>query len=457
MRRTSGSRKPAWRQASFFAAAVAGALLFVDHAAAQFGGGPIQARRGGGVSINLPFVRVRTGPGGTAVDAPFTRVRTGVYGAPYGLRGPFDFYRPYAPYPVAPDSPYPYGYTFESPLPPPAPAPIPIVPAVTPQVRVPVRVYVDASAEVIIPERRNPGATIVEPLTPEGAIAGSRSRFDTASAAPVVPPSPQASAGVQLGSPTINPLPAPGLPALPEPAPAQSVPANPEPAGNLTGPLVVPSLPAPADTGSTNGAGDEPEETVIKQRAKPEPSADNPAIEPTVPAESATPQQSTGAAAPQLAAPPTADGLPARHSANSAPAEIGSAAPSPQVHAVTGQAATRQTDQPSYLVIPTTGAGNPPRIGPIARGQAAPEGTVEYVLAPMPHTEVPARFEPRAGTHLFAFVHPQTGGTVAVEVPLPEGRPRIDVAANSVTFQYGRQSATIHFLLTGSAYVSRTP
>ncbi|MEX0717102.1 MAG: hypothetical protein WD066_10960 [Planctomycetaceae bacterium] len=417
-RRINGS----WKLGGALAVAIAGTSTLATNADAQFGPEPIEVRRSRGVSINLPFIRVRTG-GGTAVDAPFVRLRTGRYSAPppFAPYGPVmpDSYGPYAPYPDGPFAPLvPYGasvpYGPEGAASPDAPIFVPR--ADVPRQGVPIRVFVDSSAPVMVPVRKDGDQShaVAEP-TPIGGRA------------PIGGPVP-----AELGAPSATPLPQLNAPSN-APAPIVPTPAVDDPG------LVIPPLPAPsrgAATDAANAADGEPEETVIKQRSAQKP-PEGPAFESPVPEAPAQTRAANDDA--------VGGDVSGREVAGRVPQLVVPAA---------GEAAAPVAERPSYIVIPSAG-NERVRIGPIAAGQAAPEGTTEYELAPMPHTDVPAYFEPQAGTHLFAFLHPRTGGTVAVEVALPEGRPRLDVAADRVTFDYSRgRRVTIHFPASGGARVA---
>ena len=80
-------------------------------------------------------------------------------------------------------------------------------------------------------------------------------------------------------------------------------------------------------------------------------------------------------------------------------------------------------------------------------------GRAVYELVPMWHVEVPRFFEPVAGLHVFAVIHPYTSQTVCVQVSLPEGRPELDVDRNDVEFDYGRHEVEIDFKRDGRVKV----
>jgi hypothetical protein len=70
-------------------------------------------------------------------------------------------------------------------------------------------------------------------------------------------------------------------------------------------------------------------------------------------------------------------------------------------------------------------------------------------LQPAWHTDVPKFFQPAAGIHLFAFVHPYTHQTVAVRVDLPAGQPRLKVSGDQLEFDYGRVEVEVRFRKDG--------
>ncbi len=142
---------------------------------------------------------------------------------------------------------------------------------------------------------------------------------------------------------------------------------------------------------------------------------------------------------------------------------------------------TAPQPEPSYLVIPLRESDRAPRVrvtilrrtppvpstGPTAEPPPKPAGSPRpeqhsekngrsvYELRPMWHTEVPQFFEPVAGLHFFAVIHPYTLQTVCVQVGLPPGRPRLEIDRNDIEFDYGRYDVEIHFKRNGGVAVKQ--
>lgn len=74
-------------------------------------------------------------------------------------------------------------------------------------------------------------------------------------------------------------------------------------------------------------------------------------------------------------------------------------------------------------------------------------------LQPTWHTEVPRYFQPTAGLHVIALVHPYTRQTVAVQLDLPQGQPRIKIGSDRLEFDYGRLEVEIRFRQDGRVVV----
>ncbi len=76
------------------------------------------------------------------------------------------------------------------------------------------------------------------------------------------------------------------------------------------------------------------------------------------------------------------------------------------------------------------------------------DGT-SYYLHPIPFKETDNWYEPHAGLHIFAFIHPHTGETVGVPIDFPEGEPEVQIRRDKVEFDYGREEIEVHFRKDG--------
>ncbi|MBM84210.1 MAG: hypothetical protein CMJ78_26955 [Planctomycetaceae bacterium] len=82
--------------------------------------------------------------------------------------------------------------------------------------------------------------------------------------------------------------------------------------------------------------------------------------------------------------------------------------------------------------------------------KAAGKGASIHILHPIAPRDFARYFSPSGGTHLFAFVHPRTGHTVAVQLALPAGRPKMDIETREIELDYGRYEVEIDFERDGS-------
>ena len=76
-----------------------------------------------------------------------------------------------------------------------------------------------------------------------------------------------------------------------------------------------------------------------------------------------------------------------------------------------------------------------------------------YYLTPIAHTELRERFEPSAGTHILALIHPVTRQAFGVELRLPAGTPQIKIKSDEVEFDYGADEIELEFNSDGSVSI----
>lgn len=119
--------------------------------------------------------------------------------------------------------------------------------------------------------------------------------------------------------------------------------------------------------------------------------------------------------------------------------------------------AGRIDEQPHYsLVLQVKDGDDVPKLKIANRTTAfitPASGSTSYRLIAIPHSDLEDHFQPAAGVHVFALIHPATREPLVVKLQVPAGKPNFDLRRDRVVLKYDDVERTVFFTSDGDVIV----